>query len=43
MKNAPMGHVDQQDQIDLVRLFIASEASSLLTGSIIIGDAGNIC
>jgi NAD(P)-dependent dehydrogenase (short-subunit alcohol dehydrogenase family) len=36
----PMGRVGQADEIASVVLFLASDAASLLTGSIIVADAG---
>lgn len=36
----PMGRVGQPDEIASVVLFLASEASSLMTGSIVMADAG---
>ena len=39
----PMGRVGQPEEIAAVVLFLASDASSLLTGSIILADAGYTC
>jgi NAD(P)-dependent dehydrogenase (short-subunit alcohol dehydrogenase family) len=39
----PMGRVGQTDEIASVVLFLASDASSLLTGSIVVADAGYTC
>jgi NAD(P)-dependent dehydrogenase (short-subunit alcohol dehydrogenase family) len=39
----PMGRVGQPDEIASVVLFLASDAASLLTGSIIIADGGYTC
>ncbi len=36
----PMGRVGQPDEIASVALFLASDASSLMTGSIVLADAG---
>jgi NAD(P)-dependent dehydrogenase (short-subunit alcohol dehydrogenase family) len=38
-----MGRVGQPEEIAAVVLFLASDASSLLTGSIIMADAGYSC
>ncbi len=43
MENTPMGRVGQPDEIASVVLFLASDASSLLTGSIVVADAGYTC
>lgn len=40
LEMTPMGRVGQPDEIASVVLFLASEASSLLTGSIVVADAG---
>ena len=39
----PMGRMGQPNEIASVVLFLASEASSLLTGSIILADGGYTC
>jgi NAD(P)-dependent dehydrogenase (short-subunit alcohol dehydrogenase family) len=39
----PMGRVGRTDEIASVVLFLASEAASLLTGSIVVADAGYTC
>jgi NAD(P)-dependent dehydrogenase (short-subunit alcohol dehydrogenase family) len=39
----PMARVGQPDEIASVVLFLASQASSLLTGSIVLADAGYTC
>ena len=39
----PMGRVGRPDEIASVVLFLASEAASLLTGSIVVADAGYTC
>jgi NAD(P)-dependent dehydrogenase (short-subunit alcohol dehydrogenase family) len=39
----PMGRVGQPDEIAAVVLFLASDASSLLTGSIVLADGGYTC
>ena len=39
----PMGRVGRTDEIASVVLFLASDASSLLTGSIVVADAGYTC
>ena len=39
----PMGRVGQPDEIASTVLFLASEAASLLTGSIILADGGYTC
>lgn len=43
MENTPMGRVGQPDEIASVVLFLASDAASLLTGSIVVADAGYSC
>jgi enoyl-[acyl-carrier-protein] reductase (NADH) len=39
----PMKRVGQPDEIGSVALFLASDASSLLTGSIVVADGGYTC
>jgi len=39
----PMGRVGRTDEVASVVLFLASEAASLLTGSIVVADAGYTC
>ena len=39
----PMGRMGQPPEIAAVILFLASEASSLMTGSIVSADAGYTC
>ena len=39
----PMGRVGQPDEIASVVHFLASDASSLMTGSIVVADAGYLC
>ena len=39
----PMGRIGQPDEIASVVLFLASDASSLLTGSIVLADGGYAC
>jgi NAD(P)-dependent dehydrogenase (short-subunit alcohol dehydrogenase family) len=43
LEMTPMGRVGQPDEIASVVLFLASDASSLLTGSIILADGGYTC
>lgn len=43
MENTPMGRVGQPDEIASVVLFLASDAASLLTGSIVVADGGDTC
>jgi NAD(P)-dependent dehydrogenase (short-subunit alcohol dehydrogenase family) len=43
LEMTPMGRVGQPDEIASVVLFLASDASSLLTGSIVLADAGYTC
>ena len=39
----PMGRVGQPDEIASVVQFLASDAASLMTGSIVMADAGYLC
>ena len=39
----PMGRVGRADEIASVVLFLASDAASLLTGSVVVADAGYTC
>jgi NAD(P)-dependent dehydrogenase (short-subunit alcohol dehydrogenase family) len=39
----PMHRLGQPDEIASVVLFLASDASSLMTGSIVAADAGYTC
>jgi enoyl-[acyl-carrier-protein] reductase (NADH) len=39
----PMKRVGQPDEIGSVALFLASDASSLMTGSIVLADGGYTC
>ena len=39
----PMGRVGRTDEVASVVLFLASEAASLLTGSVVVADAGYTC
>ena len=43
LEMTPMGRVGQTDEIASVVLFLASDAASLLTGSIVVADAGYTC
>jgi len=43
LDSTPMGRVGQPDEIGSVVLFLASDASSLMTGSIVLADAGYTC
>ena len=43
LEMTPMGRVGQPEEIASVVLFLASDASSLLTGSIVLADAGYTC
>jgi NAD(P)-dependent dehydrogenase (short-subunit alcohol dehydrogenase family) len=43
LESTPMGRVGRTDEIASVVLFLASDASSLLTGSIVVADAGYTC
>jgi NAD(P)-dependent dehydrogenase (short-subunit alcohol dehydrogenase family) len=39
----PMARVGQPEEIASVALFLASDASSLMTGSIVLADGGYTC
>jgi len=39
----PMGRMGRPDEVASVVLFLASEASSLMTGSIVLADGGYVC
>jgi NAD(P)-dependent dehydrogenase (short-subunit alcohol dehydrogenase family) len=41
--NTPMGRIGEPDEIAAVVLFLASDAASLLTGSIVLADGGYTC
>lgn len=43
MESTPMGRVGQPDEIASVVLFLASDAASLMTGSIVVADGGYTC
>ena len=43
LDSTPMGRVGRTDEVASVVLFLASDAASLLTGSIVVADAGYTC
>jgi enoyl-[acyl-carrier-protein] reductase (NADH) len=43
LEMTPMRRVGQPDEIGSVALFLASDASSLMTGSIVLADGGYTC
>ena len=43
LEMTPMGRVGQPEEIASAVLFLASDAASLLTGSIVLADGGYTC
>ncbi len=43
LRDTPMGRLGQPDEIASVVHFLASDASSLMTGTTVVADAGFIC
>jgi hypothetical protein len=43
LRDTPMGRLGQPEEIASVVLFLACDASSLMTGSIVAADAGFTC
>jgi NAD(P)-dependent dehydrogenase (short-subunit alcohol dehydrogenase family) len=43
LEMTPMNRIGRTDEIGSVVLFLASEAASLMTGSIVLADAGYVC
>jgi NAD(P)-dependent dehydrogenase (short-subunit alcohol dehydrogenase family) len=43
LEMTPMNRVGQPEEIGSVALFLASDASSLMTGSIVLADGGYTC
>jgi NAD(P)-dependent dehydrogenase (short-subunit alcohol dehydrogenase family) len=41
--NTPMARVGEPDEIAAVVMFLASDAASLMTGSIVLADGGYTC
>jgi NAD(P)-dependent dehydrogenase (short-subunit alcohol dehydrogenase family) len=41
--NTPMARIGEPDEIAAVVMFLASDAASLLTGSIVLADGGYTC
>jgi NAD(P)-dependent dehydrogenase (short-subunit alcohol dehydrogenase family) len=39
----PMNRLGRMDEVASVILFLASDASSLMTGSIVLADGGYVC
>jgi len=43
LDSTPMGRVGRPDEVASVVLFLVSDASSLMTGSVVLADAGYTC
>jgi NAD(P)-dependent dehydrogenase (short-subunit alcohol dehydrogenase family) len=43
LDSTPMGRMGEVDEVAAVVLFLASDASSLMTGSIVLADGGYVC
>ena len=43
LRDTPMGRLGQPDEIASVVHFLASDAASLMTGTVVVADAGFTC
>lgn len=43
LRDTPMGRLGQPDEIASVVHFLASDASSIMTGTTVVADAGFVC
>jgi NAD(P)-dependent dehydrogenase (short-subunit alcohol dehydrogenase family) len=43
MENTPLGRMGHPEEVASIALFLASDAASLMTGSIVVADGGYTC